>query len=179
MIKFKKVKRQPKRYECKKCGRMTAVKHEKDRFRCLECNSYFGPNSKKGCYTKKEYLVLKTLLQLFNFMHKDDKKNYTLLLKEFVKLTEEQPTDNIKKLVEVNVINKVDDKEKLKMLQTKVEDIVVITRDKNNRFRVYKNFFKANKQYVFDKRTINIENNGRYTVENMYSELWNKLTKKT
>jgi ribosomal protein L37AE/L43A len=171
MAKNQKIMRQPKRYECEKCGRMTAVKHEKGRFRCLECNSYFGPKSKKGCYTQKEYLVLKTLFQLFAFLYTDERNNKKLTLKDFVKMVEKQNIDDVKKLVEVNVINKLDTSEQIKLTETDLEDVLVVTRDAYNRFRVYKNLFKPNKNFVFCDKTLKVENHGRYGSTNLYYKL--------
>lgn len=175
MKKMQKSNRQPIRYECKKCGKMAAVKHEKGRFRCLECHSSFGPNSRKGCYTKKEYLVLKTLLQLFAFLYTDERNNKKLKLKDFVKMVEKQDIDEIKRLVEVNVINKLDTSEQIKITQTDLEDVLVITRDEYNRFRVYKHLFKSGKNFVFRDKTLKVDNHGRYGSTNMYYNLINQF----
>lgn len=172
-----KIVRPTKRYECEKCGRKAAVKHDKGRFRCLECHSIYGPNSRKGCYNKKEYLVLKTFLELFGLVQNDDRKNRSMLLKEFVKTVEEQNINDVKKLVEINVINKIDIKEELRILETDAENLIVIARCKNNRFRVYKNFFKPDKEYVFNNRTIKIRSNGRFDASNKYHELQKKVSR--
>lgn len=170
-----KIKRPKKRYFCKKCGRMSAVKHDKGRYRCLECHSIFGPNSRNTCYNKNEYLVLKTLLQLFAFMYTDERNNKKLTLKDFVKLVENQNVDDIKKLVEVNVINRLDSNEQTRITETDLEDVLVITRDTYNRFRVYKKLFKSNKAFVFRDKTLKVDNHGRYGSTNEYYRLKNEL----
>ena len=50
MAKMQKIKRQPKRYKCEKCGRMTAVKHDKGRYRCLTCHKRFCKNGRRTKY---------------------------------------------------------------------------------------------------------------------------------
>lgn len=97
----KKVKtiRGNRRYICKKCGRREAVKHDKGRFRCLKCHSVYGQNSRKTCYNKEEYIVLKTLLQLFAYKEDCSQKNKKYSLEEFTKNLKERLLISIKNLL--------------------------------------------------------------------------------
>ena len=90
-------------------------------------------------------------------------------------MVEEQNIDDIKKLVEVNVINKLDTSEQIRLTETDLEDVLVVTRDAYNRFRVYKNLFKPNKNFVFCDKTLKVDNHGRYGSTNEYYRLKNEL----
>ena len=90
-------------------------------------------------------------------------------------MVEKQDIDEIKRLVEVNVINKLDTSEQIKITQTDLEDVLVITRDEDNRFRVYKHLFKSGKNFVFRDKTLKVDNHGRYGSTNMYYNLINQF----
>lgn len=154
MPKKNKVKKPKKRYFCEKCGKYAAVKHGQGRYRCLECKSIYSPNSKKTCYTKDEYLVLKAILQLYKLLMFEDSKNKRISLKKFTKIAKEQNVDDIKKLVEFNIINKIDKNERDRISKTDINDVLVLVRDNNCRFRIYKNFFAPGKKHTFKNRTI-------------------------
>lgn len=173
-MKFKS-KRQPKRYICIKCGRKTAVKHDKGRFRCLECKSIFGENSRKTCYNKEEYLVFKTLLKLFDLKFVNTRKNEKYLLEDFVKEVKEVPIEGYKKLVEINAIRKLNTETKLRLIETDLEDIVILTKDSMGRFQLYTNLLKNNESYSFQKSIVDIKSGGKYHYENKMRELEHEI----
>lgn len=139
-----KIKKQAKRYICEKCGRKSAVKHDNGRFRCLECKSIYGENSRKTCYNKEEYLVFKTLLELFELKAVKAYKNEKYLLKDFVKKIKEVPTEDYKKLVEINAVRRFDTETKLRLIETDLEDVVILTKDQMGRFQLYTNLLRNN-----------------------------------
>lgn len=171
-----KSKRQPKRYICKKCGRKTAVKHDKGRFRCLECKSIFGENSKKTCYNKEEYLVLKTLLKLFDLKFVNTRKNEKYLLEDFVKEVKEVSIEGYKKLVEINAIRKLNTETKLRLIETDLEDIVILTKDQMGRFQLYTNLLKNNESYNFQKSIVDVKSGGKYHYDNILFKLERELS---
>ena len=52
-----------------------------------------------------------------------------------------------------------------------LQDVLVITRNTYNRFRVYKKLFKSNKALVFRDKTLKVDNHGRYGSTNKYYKL--------
>lgn len=173
MIKKQKTIRVKRRYVCEKCGRKSAVKHDKGRYRCLECHSIYGENSKKTCYNKEEYLVLKTLLQLFAFKERSSRKNSKYSLEECTKMIKEQPIDSIKKLVEINVINRIDLFVKQRLLDTALDDMIILTKDEFGRFQLYTKLFKENEEYNFKHSKIRVSSGGKYHYENSIQEIKN------
>ena len=166
-----KSKRQPKRYICEKCGRKSAVKHDKGRFRCLKCRSIYGQNSRKSCYNKEEYLVFKTLLELFELKAMKAYKNEKYLLKDFVKKIKEVSTEGYKKLVEINAIRRLDAETKLRLIETNLEDIVILTKDQIGRFQLYTNLLRNNETYNLKSSIVEVKSGGKYHYENKMQEL--------
>lgn len=166
MAKKQKISRVKRRYICEKCGRKSAVKHDKGRFRCLECHSIYGANSRKTCYNKDEYLVLKTLLQLFYYQKENSRKNTKYSLKQFTETLKNRSVENFKKLVEVNVINRIDVDVKLRLLNTDLEDMIILTKDDIGRFQLYTKLFKKGETYNFSDDKVKVESGGRYYYEN-------------
>lgn len=163
--------RRKRRYKCQKCGEIAAVKHDKGRFRCLNCHSIYGENSRKTCYNKEEYLVFKALLQLFELKNEGSRKNTKYNLEEFTKIAKEQNVDQYKKLVEVNVINRLDEKVREKLLNTNIEDLLVITKDTKGRFQVYTKLFKSNERYDFKKDIVRVISGDKYHYTNCFWDL--------
>lgn len=171
MPKTQKANRIKKRYVCQKCGRKDAVKHDKGRFRCLSCHSIYGPNSRNTCYNKEEYLVLKTLLQLFRYKEEHSRKNSKFTLEEFTKTLKEQSADEIKKLVELNVLNRIDFNVKQRILDTDLEDMLILTKDKYGRFQLYTNLLKKNELYNFKHDIVTVRGGDKYHYDNKSREL--------
>lgn len=65
----------------------------------------------------------------------------------------------------------LDSNEQTRITETDLEDVLVITRDTYNRFRVYKKLFKPNKAFVFRDKTLKVDNHGRYGSTNKYYKL--------
>lgn len=170
-----KIKKQPKRYICEKCGRKSAVKHDKGRFRCLECKSIYGENSRKTCYNKEEYLVFKTLLELFELKSVKAYKNEKYLLKDFVKKIKEVSTEDYKKLVEINAVRRLDTETKLRLIETDLEDMIILTKDQMGRFQLYTNLLRNNETYNFKSSIVEVKSGGRYHFENKMCELEHEL----
>lgn len=170
-----KIKKQPKRYICEKCGRKSAVKHDKGRFRCLECKSIYGENSRKTCYNKEEYLVLKTLLELFELKTVNTHKNEKYLLKDFVKKIKEVSTEDYKKLVEINAVRRLDTETKLRLIETDLEDMIILTKDQMGRFQLYTNLLRKNETYNFKSGIVEVKSGGKYHYENNLRELKHEI----
>lgn len=168
MTKKQKIQRVKRRCICEKCGRKSAVKHDKGRFRCLECHSIYGANSRKTCYNKDEYLVLKTLLQLFYYQKENSRKNTKYSLEQFTETLKNRSVENFKKLVEVNVINRIDVNVKQRLLNTDLEDMIILTKDDIGRFQLYTKLFKKGEIYNFSDDKVKVESGGRYHYENNF-----------
>lgn len=169
MNKKAKVKKVKKRYICQKCGRNTAVKHGNGRYRCLECHSVYGPNSRKTCYNKDEYLVLKSLLKLFDFYGDDTPRNKKFSVEEYTKTIKELSDENFSKLSEINIIRHLSTPEKIRLIETTpLEEMIVITRDDYNRFRVYPSLFKKYNTYYFNNGYIKVHGTNMYACKNAH-----------
>ena len=155
--------KEKKRYICQKCGRKTAVKHGNNRYRCLKCRSVFGPKSRKMCYNKDETLVLKALMKLFDFYGDDCPRNKKIPLEDFTKMAKEDIDDNsILRVAEVNVIRTMREAERAYFKCFNSEDLLIITKDRYNRFRVYPRLFKIYTHYDCKNAIIHLRNTDKY-----------------
>ncbi len=130
-----------KRYKCKKCGRYGAVSKGENctKFKCYICGSVYGKNSKLGCYTKDQYLVLKTLLALSKLSTFNENDKFSLNLQEFTKFVKEQSIEKVKKRVKITNIKSLDEEIKKEMLYNYLNDYLVVNLKHPYNFQVFSN----------------------------------------
>lgn len=164
-----------KNMQCKFCGNYSAIYNGNDRIRCKNCGKSYKRNSKRLCYNKKEMLVLKTLLTLFET---DTKNSTTETLKDFVKRVDNIELNNVQKYVSLKSINNITIKSEDKILDTELEKAVLLTKDNKNRFVVFPKLFRQNRTYYFKDKPLSVHNVGdKYYYQTHRNELDKKMGK--
>lgn len=108
-------------------------------FKCYICGSVYGKNSKLGCYTKDQYLVLKTLLALSKLSTFNEDDKFSLNLQEFTKFVKEQSIEKVKKRVKITNIKSLDEEIKKEMLYNYLNDYLVVNLKHPYNFQVFSN----------------------------------------
>ena len=63
-------------------------------------------------------------------------------------------------------INNAEEKIREKLLNTNIEDLLVITKDTKGRFQVYTKLFKSNERYNFKKDIVRVISGDKYHYTN-------------
>lgn len=156
-----------KRYKCKKCGRYGAVSKGENctKFKCYICGSVYGKNSKPGCYTKDQYLVLKTLLALPMLNTSNEGDKCSLSLQKFTDFVKSQNVEKIKKRVKITNIKNLDKEIEKEILTTHTDDYLVINLKNPYNFQVFSDLLSLPEIKFYNYTLIGKEQNNYWDMK--------------